>query len=345
MPELDHVSSAFPVVPSPPDPEDTDSCGGTSTQLAVKDTENAGETASLPSGEEPEPALLLENTTETVLAVFETIACPVQPETVAGEVTKTSLIIVEKSATVAEPISPVSPTKPSRGLSRCSSQDSIAHAARSPARTQSPARCFPKEHADYVKAVTTDDGKIYVCAHCGFQSSSEEDIFSMHMPFHTKRSKHSCPNCSFSSNDAATVVAHMDQHRHRFSFDLYQPKVISKTVEIYRCRHCPFETVIQEDYSDHILQHWDKPQNRFHCSLCSFCGPDQRTVVEHEALHYLQRPRYLDGVVKYVRKYQASQDKTPFLLESDVWKPKNVRKHRSMSEAQKEGLRRMLRDY
>ena len=233
----------------------------------------------------------------------------------------------------------------SRTLSRTNSQESLSDGGQVSPRT---VRGVPKLYSDIIKLVSGDtESQDFLCIACGFTSKSEAEIFEDHVPHHRKRFKHPCSWCSFSSDDAQTVVDHLQQHTNHKNYNRFFPLMngtFDSTKKIYRCPHCPYESVFQIDYTDHILYHRDKLSSRYHCSLCSFCSGDQRTVVEHEAWHYIDPKYFVSGIARVNRKYAMGSDQVPVYLEHDVIRPKLVTVKPKLTDVQLDDLRRKLSD-
>ncbi|OQV14346.1 putative Peroxiredoxin-4 [Hypsibius exemplaris] len=203
---------------------------------------------------------------------------------------------------------------------------------------------LPKNVSDHVRYFETDSGEgHFVCLHCRYQTSEQAVMLRDHLPFHLNRSaKHRCPVCSFSADSPETVLAHVDTAVHS-SAETLQRGGDCGEVLLQACCCCPFRTPFKAELAEHLPHHVSESY-RFHCSMCSFAANEQRTVIQHEAVHFLQRPRLLEGIIKVTRKYQRADDKTPFYLRGDRPNPHPVERVPPLTEEQREELKLRLAD-
>ncbi|GAU97393.1 hypothetical protein RvY_08700 [Ramazzottius varieornatus] len=192
-----------------------------------------------------------------------------------------------------------------------------------------------KSMPEHVKCLVSDEGVTsFVCAHCGYCTSDEATMLLQHTPYHLTKDAHSCHSCSFSARAPEVVVSHIAE--------VHSVQAHARWVEqsCHKCRHCPFRSAFAQDLSKHLLNHADT--FRYHCSLCSFCAQDQKSVVQHEGSHFVKQLPPFQGIVRPTRKYQKPGDKTPFFLASDIVAYRPVSKRPPLTEQQKSDLRQSL---
>ena len=105
---------------------------------------------------------------------------------------------------------------------------------------------LPKSLSEHVRYYFDEnDSGCFVCLHCPFTTTDKASMANEHAPCHVQKARHKCPSCSFSSDWADIVLAHLNS-THATGV---------KAVGGRACHHCPFRTRFPMQFSEHMLMH------------------------------------------------------------------------------------------